>query len=144
MNKNHILKISIILILLILFVILLIQIIPLKNTYELENNQLEFSKKQIGTMENGDVIIEFDPKIIDDNLVVTYSINTHSVDLSKFDLKEITILKYDNQVIKPKKSILLSGHHSNGEIFFEIDKDIKHFKIIIKDIPKMKKRIFEW
>ena len=73
-----------------------------------------------------------------------FSVNTHSVDLSQYDLLQITTLEYNGNVIKPRSAPSLSGHHNSGTLVFDTGKELKTFKIIIKDIPDIKERIFEW
>ena len=53
---------------------------------------------------------------------VRVSVNTHSVELSQFNLKEIVSLEYDGKSTKPISTPELSGHHSSGILIFEVDK----------------------
>lgn len=53
---------------------------------------------------------------------VRISVNTHSVELSQFNLKEIISLEYDGRSFKPISAPELSGHHSSGILIFEVDK----------------------
>ncbi|MBS3149462.1 hypothetical protein J4455_02090 [Candidatus Woesearchaeota archaeon] len=69
---------------------------------------------------------------------VEFSINTHSVELSQFNLKEIVTLEYDGKSFKPFSAPELSGHHSSGIFTFEVDKKplnyefkVEGFKILV-------------
>lgn len=98
-----------------------------------------------GTTESGDVAIEITPQNIDNGKIsFLISANTHSVDLSQFDLKKITFLEYDGNSITPIETPLLEGHHTSGLIVFNIEDNINSFKIKIKGIPKIEERIFSW
>lgn len=107
----------------------------------------EFTLKSIssGSTNQGDVLIELTPHKVDKRrLEVDISVNTHSVDLSQFDLKQITTLKYKDKSIKPSLVPSLNGHHSSGTLVFDVDEDIDIFTIIIVGIPNVEERIFSW
>lgn len=98
-----------------------------------------------GSTQSGDVLIELTPHTFaNGKLNIDFSANTHSVDLSQFDLMQITTLEYDGNVIKPVSAPSLSGHHNSGTLVFDTGKELKTFKIIIKDIPDVEERVFEW
>ena len=103
-----------------------------------------------GSTENGDVSVILTPKgKTESKLAVEISINTHSVDLSQFNLKEITRLEYDGKMINPISAPSLQGHHVSGELVFQIDmnKDINIINdLVIKiiGIPQTNERIFKW
>src|SRR3972149_9759945 len=76
-----------------------------------------------GTTEQGDVSIELKPLgVRDGKLVVNIAANTHSVDLSQFDLKQIARLEYEGKSASPFTAPVLSGHHSSGVLEFEVGK----------------------
>ena len=59
-----------------------------------------------GSMSSGDVSVELTPhKMVANQLAVDYSINTHSVDLSQFNLKQITTLGYNGKTIKQSSAL---------------------------------------
>ena len=63
--------------------------------------QAAFPTVTTGTTETGDVAIELVPKGIQNGkLIVDLSVNTHSVDLTQFDLAAITTLTYDGKTAK--------------------------------------------
>ncbi len=104
-----------------------------------------FETRSSGTMESGDVLIELTPRIISpERLIVKFAINTHSVDLGGFDLKQITTLDYGGKVVKPDDANSLSGHHAFGLMFFNIESPIEDFRIRIRGIPREEERVFEW
>ncbi|MDP3917174.1 MAG: hypothetical protein Q8Q42_02700 [Nanoarchaeota archaeon] len=105
----------------------------------------EFKSISSGSTDTGDVSIELKPKqITDEQIIIDISVNTHSVDLSPFNLEEITTLEFDGKEIKPVSAIALSGHHSSGEIIFKTGEEVKSFTIKIKGIPNVDERVFEW
>ncbi|PIN87535.1 hypothetical protein COV12_03370 [Candidatus Woesearchaeota archaeon CG10_big_fil_rev_8_21_14_0_10_32_24] len=98
-----------------------------------------------GTTNPGEVSVALTPKgIIKGSFVVDISANTHSVDLSQYDLSNLITLKYDHKEIYPKSAPTLSGHHAAGTIVFNLNQDIKTFTITIKGIPKIEERVFSW
>ena len=104
-----------------------------------------FELKSSGTTSSGDVSIDLTPiEVGNDKLKVKISANTHSVDLSQFDLKEITTLEYNGKVIKPVSAPALSGHHNDGELVFNTKEKIDSFTIKIRGIPNVEERVFKW
>ena len=101
--------------------------------------------KATGSTEQGDVLIELTPKEKKDNkLIVEVKANTHSVDLSSFNLEEIATLTYDGKSYKPLSAPALSGHHASGELVFEVPALDKRFTITINGIPSVNERTFVW
>ena len=123
------------------------QVIPEKNIKNSNENSVisGFETISTGSTQSEDVLIELTPHGVEnDKLNVDFSANTHSVDLSQFDLMQITTLEYNGNVLKPTSTPSLSGHHDSGTLIFDTGKELKSFKIVIKDIPDIKERIFEW
>ncbi len=109
------------------------------------DNTRYLEAKLTGTTGPGDVAIELKPHEPTGNeLAVDYSINTHSVDLSQYDLTRITTLEYEGKTINPLPSQKLQGHHNSGTMIFPIEKNPGNFVIKISGIPKIEERIFEW
>lgn len=108
-------------------------------------NAALFESVSTGSLDNGDALVELAPKGMQNGkFAVELSINTHSVDLTQFDLMQITALEYGEKSVKPIAAPQLSGHHSSGELIFNVGEEIKSFKIIIKGIPAVEERVFEW
>ena len=107
-----------------------------------------FGPKTTGSMGSGDAVIELTPGPVYNNLLaVNFSINSHSVNLSGFDLKEITVLEHEEHVFKPVKASRMEGHHSSGIIVFEVGDKIGNkdgFKIRLRGIPDVQERVYEW
>jgi hypothetical protein len=104
-----------------------------------------FSTKSTGSMNSGDTMIELTPLIVDDGrLLVKFRLNTHAVRLSSFNLKEITTLEYDENVLRPIKASRIGGHHSSGKMVFDVGEKIYSFTIKIKGIPKVQERVYAW
>ncbi len=131
------------------FIVLLLSIAGCNTNTNLGNNvnaePVAYEAKSTGSLQTGDVLIELTPiGIKDGKFEVMLTANTHSVDLSQFDLMQQTILQYDNKEIKPISAPALSGHHTSGELVFNINKMPENFKIEIRSIPNVEERIFEW
>ncbi len=91
------------------------------------------------------VTIDLTPKEFENGkLYVDIGINTHSEDLTQFDLTQLVKLKYNGNSIFPESAPKLSGHHDSGTLIFDVGKELKSFKIIINNIPDVQERIFEW
>ncbi len=97
-----------------------------------------------GTTDSGDALIELTPTITEGKLLVNFAINTHSVALDQFDLKEIATLEYNGKSAKPVSASSLSGHHSYGNMVFNVDDKLSSFTIRIKGISKDMERVFKW
>ncbi len=103
-----------------------------------------FDPKITGSTDSGDAMIELIPQVTDNNkLVVNFSVETHSVNLDLFNLKDITTLEYGGKVLKPVSAGRLGGHHSS-EIIFDVGEDIRNFKIRIKGVPEVQDRVYVW
>jgi hypothetical protein len=108
-------------------------------------NALSFNPQTTGSLGDGDAVVELKPQMIDQNrLLVKFSINTHSVSLAGYDLKEMATLEYGDNVLKPVKASRVGGHHSSGKIEFNINEDIDRFTIRINGIPDVEERIYQW
>ncbi|MBI2575732.1 hypothetical protein HYV84_00830 [Candidatus Woesearchaeota archaeon] len=105
-----------------------------------------FGPKTIGTTGQGDVEIQLSPqKPEGTQLSVGIAVNTHSVDLSPFDLKEITTLQFNGKSINPSEAPGIEGHHASGTLLFTgVDGIGKEFTITIKGIPQITDREFTW
>jgi len=120
-------------------------IINTKTTGQTTSDVSGYESITTGSMSSGDVSVELTPhKMVANQLAVDYSINTHSVDLSQFNLKQITTLGYNGKTIKPSSAPGLSGHHNSGEMIFDVGEKIDSIKITIKGIPAVQLREFEW
>ncbi len=98
-----------------------------------------------GSVDSGDVAVDLTPiGIIGGKLRVGIGVNTHSVDLSQFDLARITTLEYSGKSLKPESAPSLAGHHTSGTLVFNVGEPVSSFKITIRGIPKVEERIFEW
>ena len=98
-----------------------------------------------GDTETGNVQIDLAPAGFQNGqLKVDIAVNTHSVDLSKYDLKKITTLEYDGKKTAPISAPQLSGHHTSGTLIFNVGNEMNAFKIKISGIPSIEERVFEW
>ena len=105
----------------------------------------KFQTITTGTTDQGDVTIDITPKeLINGKLNTEISINTHSVDISMINLKEEITLEYNGKAIKPISAPKITGHHTLGNIVFDVNEPINEFIIVITNIPKLQSRIYEW
>jgi len=72
------------------------------------------------------------------------NIDTHTVELSQFDLKELATLEINGEEFKPITAPVLNGHHTSGSLVFNIEEKPKIFSVVIKDIPDISLRRFSW
>ena len=114
----------------------------------IKNNDLNgysgFAPVLTGTTGEGDVEISLTPVVDGSVIKIQIAANTHSVDLSQFDLMKIIKLVYENKKISPVSAPKLSGHHANGELVFNLEKEINSFAVTIEGIPKINERLFKW
>lgn len=97
-----------------------------------------------GTTGSGDVEIALTPSFTAGRLTVAAAFNTHSVDLSPFDLQQAVILELNGKEILPVQVFSLSGHHASGQIVFNIPPETKGWSITIRGIPLPMQRIYSW
>lgn len=97
-----------------------------------------------GTTENGDVRITLTPTITGNAVSVDISANTHSVDLSEYDLKESMKLETEEGTVAPSSASQLGGHHSSGTALFEVASRPETLKIYIEGVPQEAERAYEW
>lgn len=105
----------------------------------------KFATKATGGMGDGDMVLELTPEMKDNGkLTVRFAANTHTLDLSSFDLGAITTLHFDGKVLKPTKANRMRGHHAFGKAEFDVGKQLKSFRIVVAGIPPIKERVYEW
>ncbi|PIN73684.1 hypothetical protein COV20_05685 [Candidatus Woesearchaeota archaeon CG10_big_fil_rev_8_21_14_0_10_45_16] len=114
-------------------------------TYPVDDGAKGFETKSTGTTAMGDVAIQLSPHGVNDGkMKVDVSIDTHSVELGDFDLKEITTLHIAGKKFKPVEASGLSGHHASGMMVFDINVDPDEFTIVIEGIPEQHERRYVW
>lgn len=77
-------------------------------------------------------------------LYVDIEINTHTVDLSQFDLTNLVTLKSNTKSINPSSAPELSGHHISGTLIFDIENPPSNLIIEVRGFPDIPIRTFEW
>lgn len=98
-----------------------------------------------GGLGSGDLTMDVKPvRYRDGRLEVKYYANTHSVSLGRYDLMELSTLEVDGKVYKPVKADRMRGHHAGGKIIFEVTKKPERFRIVIRDLPRVEERLYEW
>ena len=110
-----------------------------------QTRAVTFDSMSTGSLGSGDALLVLTPATIDkERLVLKFEVNTHSVRLNEFDLKQITTLEYKGKKLKPVKASRMGGHHSSGTIEFKTGEKIGSFVIRINGIPRVKERVFKW
>src|SRR3989344_3153152 len=95
-------------------------------------NKLNYETKTSG----GEVVIDLTPNEYKyGKLYVGINVNTHTVDLEQFNLKQLTTLNYSGTSIRPEQAPELKGHHNSGVLVFNVGKEVKGFSIIIMGVP---------
>ncbi len=104
-----------------------------------------------GSTDEGSVSIDLKPIIVNNGrLLFEVYANTHSVDLSPYDLKKLTTLKFGGKVISPVEVPALSGHHTTGNLVFEVGNELEtleslgSFEVAISGVPNVEERNFKW
>ncbi len=98
-----------------------------------------------GGLGSGDMTMDIKPvRYENGRLEVKYYANTHSVSLGKYDLMELCTLEVDGKIYKPFKADQMRGHHAGGRIVFEVPERPDRFRIVIRDIPQVKERSYDW
>ena len=110
-------------------------------------NNVEIDKKdnlETKTSE-GQVVIDLKPLgVKDGKFLFDINVNTHTISLEQYDLRKLITLEFDGNKLNPSSAPKLTEHHNSGVLTFNIDKNPTAFKIIIRDIPDVKERMFEW
>ncbi len=126
--------------------VIIIFLINTEQTTERINNLKNLEIIATGSTDEADVLIELTPESIrNGKLTVNLSANTHSVDLSKFDLTKITTLEYAGKTVAPVSAPSMSGHHVSGELVFQVvEESLERFQITIRGIPAKEERTYIW
>ena len=98
-----------------------------------------------GSMDADGVVVDIQPlEFKDEKLTVRFKANTHTGNLTDYDLGELTALHFDGRTLKPSSAERLSGHHSAAIVEFEIGSMPEAFSITVAGIGNVKERVFEW
>lgn len=98
-----------------------------------------------GTLAEGDVYTEMLPRAIADGvLVVDVVMSANGLDLSEFDVVESTVLNAGGREVHPRSPVSMNGNVWGGQLVFEVGGDVSDFVIVMKDIPKGRRREFRW
>ena len=126
----------------ILFVLVLMACSPRKTIPETQ----QISQSSAETVSStGQVSIDLTNKgYHNGQLHMDISMNTHSVDMSSLNLKELVTLDINGKSYKPIEVPTLAGHHNSGTLVFEVSEEPKSFTVTIKDVPDVPKRTFKF
>lgn len=92
----------------------------------------------------GTVTLEVRPVWKDGALEVHIAANTHSVDLSTLELKDLARLIVGETTVSPTAAGALSGHHAETRLLFPIEARPGSFAIEIRDVPDVPLRVMKW
>jgi|SRR3989338_8691531 len=91
------------------------------------------------------VTIDLEPHQFENGVLeIDISLNTHTIDMSGFDLKKQVKLVIGEDEYYPVSAPSLGGHHNSGTLRFEIPEEPGEHMIIITGIPDVAERIFKW
>ena len=98
-----------------------------------------------GSISEGDVTVDIQLLSKEDGQM-SFSIvfNTHSVDLSQFDLQDLVTLEYGGNVLQPVSVPQLSGHHASGTVLFDVKEKADNFIVRVRGIPQEMEREFRF
>ena len=96
-----------------------------------------------GTTNPGDAQIQLSPRYENNQLIIRYRADTHTIALEEYDLKEITTLYANENQLRPQQATPMSGHHPSGEITFAVEEP-EEIRIIIQGIGLEEVREYEW
>lgn len=93
----------------------------------------------------GLVTLEVTPSWNGSALVVEFTASTHSVDLSKVDLRAQTQLIVNGKKIQPDSSSGgLTGHHAKLVLEFRLAAPPERFSLEIRNVPDIAVRVLDW
>jgi hypothetical protein len=104
----------------------------------------QFATVTTGSTANDDVAIALTPRENGGKLRIEIAANTHSVELSQFNMQGITTLEFDGKKLKPEAAPRLSGHHASGMLVFDTGRPVQRFTVTIQGIPAVAERTFVW
>ncbi|MBS3146564.1 hypothetical protein J4471_02600 [Candidatus Woesearchaeota archaeon] len=102
------------------------------------------SRKKVSNVQNeifnfesiegpGDITLTLKPKDYNNNLLnIEISVNTHSIELSTYDLQDLVNIQYKGNRIKPISAPNLQGHHGSGSLIFNIDEKPANYNFIVE------------
>lgn len=95
---------------------------------------------------SGPVMVDLTPgSFKDGKLMIAMKVTTHTVnDLGKYDLKELAVLHIGDKTYRPSSAPSVAGHHSGGDLIFELPQAPREFKIILDGFDRPAKREFVW
>jgi hypothetical protein len=98
-----------------------------------------------GTMTDGGVKMELEPASFENGIFrVKFYANTHKVNLGQYNMIELMHLEYADVGYRPVSMDRMRGHHAGGEIEFRVPEVPDHFRIVVRGLPDLEERIFEW
>ncbi len=98
-----------------------------------------------GSTSSGGVKLDLKPVSLEKGqLKIKFKANTHAENLARHNLMQQAMLIYGENEVGPVKVDRMGGHHAGGTMIFEVGGNPEHFKIVIKGIPGVEERIYEW
>ncbi len=102
-------------------------------------------RSSTGNMNDGGVKMGMEPYSFEDGTFrVKFFANTHTINLGTYDMMERTHLEYGDREYIPVSVDRMRGHHAGGEIVFNLPEAPDHFRIIVRGLPNVQERIFDW
>ncbi len=105
----------------------------------------QYQTKSSGGLDEGDILIEATPLgMKEGNFVIEIAMNTHSVDLGRFDLEKQMVLVFGGREFLPLSAFQPLGHHSRGTVAFATSELPQEFTLRITGIPREERREMRW
>ena len=117
-------------------------LLTLFGKYEINKKNLDFETKT----SEGSVTIDLTPKNFDgNNFYVDVGLNTHTLDLSNFDLNTNSKSEFFLTVsFDSSHNATITINNVSGTLVFVVNEMPKNFAIAINGIPDLPIRRFEW
>ena len=106
------------------------------------------------TSESGAVTVKATWAGRDAGPVFTVAMDTHSVDLNDFDLRQLALLRANDEPVQPIAwDAPKSGHHREGALTFPsvtvdgkpvLGPDVRSVELVIRDVAGIPERVFRW
>lgn len=117
-----------------------------------ESNSLMLTNGLVQSNTGGRVTIDVEWMGAENGLLTfAVAMNTHSVDLDAYDLKELTVLRDDaGREYQPTSWQSASGgHHRQGTLIFSIPDSLiqgetKYLELFIRDVAMVDERVLKW
>ena len=143
LDKKLLITLSLVALIAAAFILATTQLSPSTPNQQPTTTASSWEAQTTGTTNSGDAEIQLTPRYENNQLVVRYRADTHTLALEEYDLKELTTLYMEGNQLRPQQATPMGGHHPSGEITFNTDEP-KSFSITIQEIGLEDMREYAW